>query len=105
MIDHIDSWFDFFQSLKLGIEFMEDIVLVTGWHRTRSCTNVVFLDSGDGAQVSFGVRVGASGANIEWQFSREHIRGVVVNRGPSGNVRICSQRDHDLRPETALPSP
>ncbi|KAH9967302.1 hypothetical protein BC827DRAFT_581599 [Russula dissimulans] len=87
MIKHVDRWFDFFKSLKLGIECMEDIVLITGLHRTLSCTNVVFFESSDGAQVSFGVRVasGDSGTDIRWQFSREQLRGVLLNRGPSGD--------------------
>ena len=70
---------------------MEDILLVTGWHRARSCTNVVFFGGSDAAQVSFGVQVGDSGAKIEWKFSREQTLGVALNCGPSGDVRICSQ--------------
>ncbi|KAF8263068.1 hypothetical protein EI94DRAFT_1741941 [Lactarius quietus] len=41
---HIDSWFAFSQHLDLGIE-MEDITLVTGCHRTRSSSNIVFYES------------------------------------------------------------
>jgi len=72
---------------------MEDIVLVTGYHRTRSYTNVIFSESQDGAQVSLGVRVGGSGVNVEWRSFGEQIGGVLVNRGPSGPVRPFSQRD------------
>ncbi len=72
---------------------MEDIILVTGYHCTRSYTNVIFSESQDGAQVSFSVRVGGSGADIEWRFSREQIGGVVVKCGPSGDVRPFSQHD------------
>jgi len=57
-IINIDCWCLFMKSLGLGIEDMEDIILVTGCHRTRSYTNVIFSESQDGAQVSFGVRVG-----------------------------------------------
>jgi hypothetical protein len=87
---HIDRWFAFSQSLGLGIERMEDIVLVTGCHRTRSYANVAFSGSQDGAQVTFDVRVGGSGAEIKWNVPREQIRCVVLNCGPSGDVRPYS---------------
>jgi hypothetical protein len=86
IVNHIDSWFRFMQDLGLGIEHMEDIVLVTGCHRTRSYTNAIFTESQHGARVSFGVRVGGSGSGVEWRSSREQIGGVLVNCGPSGNV-------------------
>lgn len=94
IVKHIDRWLAFCRSLGLGVEHMEDIVLVTGCHRTRSYTNVTFSETRDGAQVSFGVQVGVSGADITWQLSREQIRGVVLNCGPSGDVRPCSSSDH-----------
>lgn len=84
IIRHIDSWFSFAQSRGL-VEHMEEIVLVTGCHRTRSYTNILFSESRDGAQVSFGVRVGSSGADITWGVSREQIREVLIQRGPSGD--------------------
>jgi len=87
IIKHIDSWFAFAQSLGLGLEHMEEIILVTGCHRTRSYTNILFSESRDGARVSFGVRVGSSGADITWEVSREQIREVLIQRGPSGDVR------------------
>ena len=87
---HIDSWFDFSEGLELGIE-MEDIVLVTGYHRTRSSSNIVFYESQVNAQVSLGVQVpaapnGIRGATVNWQGSNQHTRGTVVNHGPSGEV-------------------
>jgi len=93
IINHIDRWFLFMKSLGLGIEHMEDIILVTGCHRTRSYTNVIFSESQDGAQVSFGVRVGGSGTGVEWRFSREQIGGVVAKCGPNGDVRPFSHHD------------
>jgi hypothetical protein len=70
---------------------MEQIVLVTGCHRARSYTNILFSESRDGARVSFGVRVGSSGADITWEVSHEQIREVQIQRGPSGDVRSHSQ--------------
>jgi hypothetical protein len=40
---------------------MEDIILVTGTHRTRSWTNVAFPGGQVDAQVSFGVNVATRG--------------------------------------------
>jgi hypothetical protein len=67
---------------------MEEIILVTGRHLARSWANVAFLEGQSGEQVSFGVATDASGVNVEWQHSREDIRGVAFNCGPSGQVRL-----------------
>ena len=42
MIKHIDVWFSFARGLGLGINRMEDIILVTGRHLTKSWVNVAF---------------------------------------------------------------
>jgi hypothetical protein len=88
MIRHIDQWFAWARQLELGVDRMEDIVLVTGTHRTRSCTNVAFPGGQDDAQASFGAKVDHSGDSvaINWQFSRVRNRGAVLNCGPSGEV-------------------
>ncbi|KAH9017632.1 hypothetical protein EDB85DRAFT_1849899, partial [Lactarius pseudohatsudake] len=52
---NIDSWFAFTQRHELGIE-MEDIVFVTGCHRSRSWSNVAFYEGQTGGRVSFGVQ-------------------------------------------------
>ncbi|KAH9057579.1 hypothetical protein EDB87DRAFT_1548684, partial [Lactarius vividus] len=52
---NIDSWFAFTQRHELGIE-MEDIVFVTGCHRTRSWSNIAFYEGQAGGRVSFGVQ-------------------------------------------------
>ena len=83
---HIDSWFAFTRRLGLGIE-MEDIVFVTGRHRTRSSTNIVFYEGQANSQVSFGVQVtGDVGAGVNWQITRRHIQGAMLSQGPSGGV-------------------
>jgi hypothetical protein len=90
MIKHIDRWFAFTLRLQLGIE-MEDIILVTGCHRTRSRAVAAFLEGQDDAQVSFRVKTAnvdgpASDTSITWQFSPANIRGAVVDWGPDGKV-------------------
>ena len=88
MIKYIDRWFAFTLRLQLGIQ-MEDIILVTGCHRTRSRAVAAFLEGQDDAQVSFGVKtanINDSDTGITWQFSPAHVRGAVVDWGPEGKV-------------------
>ena len=103
IIKHIGIWFAFARRLGLGIEHMEDIILVTGCHRTRSWANVTFLESHTDAQASFGVDVaGANGPdmNIKWRFSPEHVRGALLSWGPDGKVCHCTGtiEQRQLRP-------
>jgi hypothetical protein len=105
MVKHIDSWFAFARNLGMGIEEMEEIILVTGCDRTRSWINVAFLENKDSqpAQVSFGVgvsvKVRAEGPEVErpaydttinFQFLPENALGAVLRRGPEGKVRLYS---------------
>ena len=90
MVRHIDSWFAFARNLGLGIEQMEEIILVTGCDRTRSWTNVAFLGSQADAQVSFGVKVEGPDTSISFQFLPENARGAVLRHGPEGTVRLCA---------------
>ena len=88
IIKQIDSWFDFALELELGIA-MEDIILVTGCHHTRSWTNIAFDEAQAGAQSSLQVDVAdASGTNITWGVSDARIQGAVHNQGPGGRVRV-----------------
>jgi hypothetical protein len=69
---------------------MEDIILVTGCHRTRSWANVAFLESHVGAHVSFGVKVvGGPDASLRWHHAPERVQGAVLNWGPDGNLTVC----------------
>ena len=90
MVQHIDNWFAFAKKFELGIEQMEEIVLVTGCDRTRSWTNVAFLGGQVDAQVSFGVNVEGpdSTGSIKFQLSPEHVRGALISQGPEGTVRF-----------------
>ncbi len=87
IIKHIDSWFAFTQELGMGIE-MEDIVLVTGCHRTKSWSNISLNEVQADARLSLGVEVaGTLGANVNWRASNVRIQGAMQNQGPSGEVR------------------
>jgi hypothetical protein len=80
MINHIDSWFAFARQLGLGIEQMEDIILVTGCHRTRSWANVAFLEGHMDAHASFGVKMNDNpAASVKCQFSPLGIQGAMWN--------------------------
>ena len=88
MIRHIDYWLAFARKLELGIEQMEDIVLVTGCHRTISWANVAFLEGRTDAQASFGVEVVRGRAiTVKWQFFPSRTRGAMYGLGPEGEVR------------------
>ena len=84
---HIDSWFAFTQKLKLGLE-MEDIILVTGCHRTRSWTNISFNEVHSDAQVSSGLQIpDGLRSPTNWPVSNQHSQGTVLRHSPSGDVR------------------
>jgi hypothetical protein len=86
IIRHIDMWFLFSQRLGLGINGMEDIILVTGCHRARSWISATFRESQRGCRVSFGVRTsGDSGVHLNWMDAR----GGTLKLGPSGEVCLC----------------
>ena len=91
IVRHIDNWFAFVRKLRLGIEHMEDTVLVTGCDLARSWTNIAFLGGQDrqvDSQVSFGVKVedtGSSGS-INFRYSPENAQGAVLRCGPEGSV-------------------
>ncbi len=88
IVKNIGTWFTFAQKLGLGIDRMEEIILVTGFDRSRSWTNVTFLGGQADAQVSFGVKVEGNDTNINFQLSPELVRGAVISQGPAGTVRL-----------------
>jgi hypothetical protein len=91
IVKQIDRWFAFARELGLGIERMEEIILVTGCDHTRSWTNVVFFGSQNNEQASFGVKVVyGPPTSINWQPVPDSVQGAVLHRGPDGTVRSCS---------------
>jgi hypothetical protein len=94
IIKHIDRWFAWARQLELGVDQMEDIILVTGTHRTRSCTNIVFPGGQEKAHTSFGIQSAqpwgrpnrSNIVTINWQFSIARNHGAVLCCGPSGEV-------------------
>lgn len=89
MIQHIDSWLAFARGLDV-IEQMEEIILVTGCHLTKSWANVTFLEDQTHAQASFGINVTQGpDVRINWHFPLGNAQGVVRNWGPEGRVPVC----------------
>ena len=99
IIRNIDSWFAFTEKHKLGIE-MEDIILVTGCHRTRSWTNVAFNEVRADGQESSGLQIpGISDAiTSDWPVLSQNSQGTVLRHGPSDEVRLArrSQGSTDI---------
>jgi len=84
IIKYIDRWFAFAENLGLGIDRMQDIILVTGRHCAKSWVNIAFSGGLREAEVSFGVGMpGVSNIHIEQRL----VRGSVLRTGPSGEVR------------------
>ena len=89
---HIESWLDLTQKYGLEIK-MEDIVLVTGCHRTRSWSNIAFKEAEADTQFSLGVNVaGALSASVRWESSNVNVPGALRNHGPSGKVCATCHR-------------
>jgi len=69
------------EDLGLGVNRMEDIILVTGRHLARSWVNVVFSENRGGEQLSFVVQAsGNSGVHMEERSAT----GGDLKLGPSG---------------------
>ena len=85
MIKHIDRWFAWAQDLCVGIDRMEDIILVTEAHLTRSWDNAAFLEGQTNGRVSFEAQVVAD-TSINWHVSPDRVIGAVLNHGPVGTV-------------------
>ena len=93
---HIESWFAFTQKYRLGVK-MEDIVLVTGCHRTKSWSNIAFNEVRGDTQFSLGVDVpSVLSAGIDWRVSRLTVPGALHNHGPNGKVRVTDFRGHRI---------
>jgi len=87
MIKHIDTWFAFARGLGLEVDRMEDIILVTGRHLTKSWVNVAFTQRRPDAGVSFDVQV-SSHSHVS--LEQEYVRGGDLKLGPAGRVWICT---------------
>ena len=83
MVTHIDAWFAFIRGLGLGVDRMEDIILVTGRHLTKSWVNAAFNQHRRDAGVSFNAYVAR---NSDIQLERQYAHGGELKLGPTGKV-------------------
>ena len=54
--DHVDKWFNWAQKTGLGVERMEDLILVTGRTLVTSWAAAVFVDNAFDAEISLASR-------------------------------------------------
>jgi len=83
LVRHINDCMWIAEELGLGVNRMEDIILVTGRHLARSWINAIFSECSGRAQVSFVARVtGSSSIHLE----ERNAAGGDLKLGPSGEV-------------------
>jgi hypothetical protein len=87
MVKHIDSWFAFARGLGLGLNRMEDIILVTGRHRAKSWINVAFTQRRPDAGVSFDIEVTS---DSQVHLEQQYVHGGALKLGPTGKVWLCT---------------
>ena len=72
--DHVDRWFNWAQNNKLGVEHMEDLILVSGCTMTTSWAAAAFGDNSFEAEISLSSRIHDVAASFAWG----NTRGPVV---------------------------
>jgi hypothetical protein len=73
--DHVDSWFTWAQKNRLGVERVEDLILVSGCTLVTSWAAAAFVDDTTDAEISLANRMlDNGGANFVWS----NIRGRVL---------------------------
>ena len=73
--DHVDSWFTWAQKNRLGVEHVEDLILVSGCTLVTSWAAAAFVDDTIGAEISLASRtLNNGGASFVWS----NIQGRVL---------------------------
>jgi hypothetical protein len=70
----------------LGVNRMEDIILVTGRHLARSWVRAVFSESREGAEVSFVAKVSKDSIV---HLEERNVSGAQLEFGPNSVVSFC----------------
>jgi hypothetical protein len=69
--DHVDSWFSLARQHRLGVELMEDLILVTGCTLVSSWGVAAFLDNAQDSEVLLRSQAPNSrAASFEWRVVR-----------------------------------
>jgi hypothetical protein len=74
--DNVASWFDWSQKNGLGVERMEDLILITGCTLVTSWAAAAFLGSSETADISMVERPHQNGTGFEFNNARG---GVVYH--------------------------
>ena len=78
--DHVVIWFNWAQKNKVGIERMEDLILVSGCTLVASWAAATFVENNTEAEISLASRaLGNGGLNFVWS----------KNRGPVDHRNSC----------------
>ena len=96
--DHVVSWFTWAQKNKLGVERMEDLILVTSCTLVTSWAAAVFLDDNMEAEISLESRaLNNGGSRFVWNKTRgpvEHRNSPLTSldqvRSPSYAYSACT---------------
>jgi hypothetical protein len=86
LIKNIDGCMRLAEERGLGVNRMEDIILVTGRHLARSWVRAVFSESRGGAEVSFVAQVSR---NSVVHLEQRNVSGAQLEFGPNGEVGFC----------------
>ena len=69
--DNAENWFTFARRNNLGVERMEDLILVTGCTLVTSWGLAAFIDNPSDAELSLSVRMfHGGGAAFDWRVNR-----------------------------------
>jgi hypothetical protein len=70
--DHVDSWFEWAKKNQLGVDRMEDLILVSGCTLVTSWAAAAFVDLSMEAEVSLAARAHRNvGASFVWSNKRK----------------------------------
>ena len=73
--DHVDSWYKWAQKNRLGIERVEELILVSGCTLVTSWAAAAFVDDAMDAEISLASRkLNNGGASFVWS----NIRGSIL---------------------------
>ena len=81
--DHVVDWFTWTQVNKLGVERIEELILVSGCTLATSWAVVAFIDNTREAEISLASRT--LGHNGEAEFIWSNVRGPVLHRNSRFN--------------------
>ena len=86
--DNVDTWFSFARRNHLGVDRMEDLILVTGCTLVTSWGVAAFIDNNSDAEFSLKSRfVSGGGAMFDWRVTRQSVLQRDSYQGPVRSLR------------------